>query len=554
MTGKGKELKKKKDTEKIESSLRENKEEDREVENSLTKPGKIKRVKGIIHTEDLWKARRCLVGMMNIVCSVRSIELRLQEWGLAEIEVKRLDGKSYLLAFDNDELYMMLEDVNWFYLKEIFLEIKPWSEKARFVERATWVELQGLPLHCWNHETIKKVAEQWGEFEALGENANMLLDCERVSVLITTSYEKKIEETVELEVGDEVYMVRASELRFKDVSQVKIQATENGEGRSDRQTKDSSSEATSADRTEEVNSQSHREEKEDALNAAVLGNSKNNYYSYDLVETISQLGESEMKGMGDKFHHLETQEQVTSVNEMKGEAMVSKTMEKFIGQVDVPTKDLEISNNFQESRVPTSDELSMRAREDLRDIGLGLEDKGLMVSVEGNSSQSQGLSRRPQDAMEFVNGVKNFELPELLYLTKISKKKERKFGSLSKIQDRFLSEVEKRKRDRSKKRLKKKEIEETISELEGRSITDSDIEAMRDILLKEAINTLAVGNTVGIKFIGDEQEERVGSLYISARLSCRVRMLLFQKQLDQEMELQVEGHSGFLARHSCVEE
>ncbi|KAL4271143.1 hypothetical protein GQ457_13G004020 [Hibiscus cannabinus] len=45
-----------------------------------------------------------------------------------------------------------------------------------------------------------------------------------------------------------------------------------------------------------------------------------------------------------------------------------------------------------------------------------------------------------------------------------------------------------------------------ISELEGRSITDSDIEVRRDILLKEALNTLAVGKTVGIEFIGDEQE------------------------------------------------
>ncbi|KAK8549673.1 hypothetical protein V6N13_073453 [Hibiscus sabdariffa] len=130
-----------------------------------------------------------------------------------------------------------------------------------------------------------------------------------------------------------------------------------------------------------------------------------------------------------------------------------------------------------------------------------------MVSVEGNSSHSQGSSQRPQDPVEFVNGVKNFELLELLYLTKIPKKKERKFGSLSKIQDRFLSEAEKRKRDRIKKRLKKKEIEETVSELEGRLITNSDIEAMRDILLKEAINTLTVGKTVGIKFIADEQEQ-----------------------------------------------
>ncbi|KAK8494974.1 hypothetical protein V6N12_034292 [Hibiscus sabdariffa] len=276
-----------------------------------------------------------------------------------------------------------------------------------------------------------------------------------------------------IEVGDEVYMVRASELGFKDVSQIKIQATEKEEGRPDRQTKDSSSEASSADRTMEVNSQ-----KEDALNAAIFGNLKINDYNYDLVETNNHLGESEMKGMEDRINQLETQEHVSTVNERKGEAVVSKIVEKVNGQVEVPAKDLVILNNLQESRVPTSVGLSLRAREEL--------------SV--------------MDAVEFANGEESFELSELQYLTKVSKKKERKIGSLSKIQDRFLSEVEKRKRDRVKKRLKKEEIEETISELEGRSITYSDIEARREILLKEAQNTLAVGKTVGIDFIGDEQE------------------------------------------------
>ncbi|KAK8633866.1 hypothetical protein V6N13_014701 [Hibiscus sabdariffa] len=144
-------------------------------------------------------------------------------------------------------------------------------------------------------------------------------------------------------------------------------------------------------------------------------------------------------------------------------------------------------------------------------MGLGLQDKGLRVSIEGNSPHSQGLSKDgcnqiPQDVVDFANGEESFVLPELQYLTKVSKKKERKIGSLSKIQDMFLSEAEKRKRDCVKKCLKKKEIEETLSELEGRSIMDSNIEARREILLKEAQITLAVGKTVGIDFIGDEQE------------------------------------------------
>ncbi|KAK9029964.1 hypothetical protein V6N11_031403 [Hibiscus sabdariffa] len=39
-------------------------------------------------------------------------------------------------------------------------------------------------------------------------------------------------------------------------------------------------------------------------------------------------------------------------------------------------------------------------------------------------------------------------------------------------------------------------------------------------------------------------------LCLSPRLGCRVRM----KELDQDLELLVEGHSGVLVWHSCVEE
>ncbi|KAK9042860.1 hypothetical protein V6N11_071215 [Hibiscus sabdariffa] len=261
---------------------------------------------------------------------------------------------------------------------------------------------------------------------------------------------------------------------------------------------------------EGTRSKANREEIFLEKNAAVLENSKNNDISYDLGETNCHLGESEMQGMEDRSHLCETPEQITLGIEMKDEAVVSKTLKNVIEKVEVPAQLVEFSNNYQEFRAPSSDGLSMRAREDLTDMGLGRQDKGIRVSGEGNSSHSQGSNKdgcnqRPQDAVNFVNGEKNFELPELHYLTKTSKKKERKFGSLSTIQDRFLSEAEKRKRVRIKKRLKRKEIEETFSELEGRSIT----EARRDFLLKEALKTLDIGKKVGIEFIGDEQEGEV---------------------------------------------
>ncbi|KAK8604722.1 hypothetical protein V6N13_099653 [Hibiscus sabdariffa] len=146
--------------------------------------------------------------------------LRLHEWGLGEIKVQRMGGKSYLMSFEDDELFTMLADVNWSYLKEIFAEVFPWSENVSHGGRATWLELYGLPLHCWNHGTIKKVAELWGAFESLGENANHSKDCEKVYALIVTNEEKRIEGLVEIEAGNMVHVVRVSEIDFKDDSAI----------------------------------------------------------------------------------------------------------------------------------------------------------------------------------------------------------------------------------------------------------------------------------------------------------------------------------------------
>ncbi|KAL4387841.1 hypothetical protein GQ457_09G016630 [Hibiscus cannabinus] len=48
----------------------------------------FKRIIGHVENEDLWNLRRCLVGVMDMVCSVSSIHSRLLKWGL------ELSGKS----------------------------------------------------------------------------------------------------------------------------------------------------------------------------------------------------------------------------------------------------------------------------------------------------------------------------------------------------------------------------------------------------------------------------------------------------------------------------
>ncbi|KAK8624681.1 hypothetical protein V6N13_089570 [Hibiscus sabdariffa] len=129
-----------------------------------------------------------------------------------------MGGKTFLLSFEDEDVFIMLEDLKWAYLKEIFCNVMVWSEDMRSPNRATWIEVRGLPLHAWNGTSLKRIAELWGNFEACGENVNQRIDSEKTSILITTNHPGRIDEEIIVEVGSKSYVIHIFELGFKDVT------------------------------------------------------------------------------------------------------------------------------------------------------------------------------------------------------------------------------------------------------------------------------------------------------------------------------------------------
>ncbi|KAK8696171.1 hypothetical protein V6N13_001308 [Hibiscus sabdariffa] len=214
--------------------------------------GRRLRIRGHIESEDLWKLKSCLVGEMPTVCATESVRYRLQQWGMGDIKVKRLG--------------------------EIFSSIRIWSENDTQVKRATWLELTGVPIHCWNVTTFKRLIQNWGEFEAFGENLDCSLDCEKMKILITTQQVQKTCEVVELEVGSMIYEVRVSEIGFSDPSSNCKETIRKEKGLlSENIEKRSKSESTSSSVGNRCNSliesvDRHTQSGEEELNAAVIGN------------------------------------------------------------------------------------------------------------------------------------------------------------------------------------------------------------------------------------------------------------------------------------------
>ncbi|KAH1130478.1 hypothetical protein J1N35_001856 [Gossypium stocksii] len=66
---------------------------------------------------------------------------RLSKFGLSEISIKRIQGRFFLIEGPDDEFMEVLKQNDWAYLKECFINIKPWSKKRYVFERVAWIDI-----------------------------------------------------------------------------------------------------------------------------------------------------------------------------------------------------------------------------------------------------------------------------------------------------------------------------------------------------------------------------------------------------------------------------
>ncbi|KAL4366696.1 hypothetical protein GQ457_05G034330 [Hibiscus cannabinus] len=180
-------------------------------QDSQMKP-RLKRVLGHVEEEALKKLEKCLIGTMATVCSTCQVQDRLQAWGLNDVTVKYMGGCRFLIDIKDQEVKSKLQLQEWAILKEVFSEVEAWTEVFHLPERTTWIQVTGVPLHCWNLTTFKRIVDYWGSLISLGENASQSIDCEKVTLLISTQHKGRINEVIEVEVGRDCFLVQVDEL------------------------------------------------------------------------------------------------------------------------------------------------------------------------------------------------------------------------------------------------------------------------------------------------------------------------------------------------------
>ncbi|KAK8648081.1 hypothetical protein V6N13_128843 [Hibiscus sabdariffa] len=348
---------------------------------------------------------------MATECSTEMVKDRLHAWGLGDTIVKSMGGKKFLLRIKDEELLELLENHKWSILEEVFANIEYWSESSQIVERSVWVELRGIPLHCWNYETFKRIAGMWGMLTALGGNANQGMDCEKITLLISTKQIQRIEEVINLE--------------------------------------------------HLPSDQAEREAESSSSSSSGSSNQRKKSKSQSFQGGDISLIEHEMKSA------LENKEEtlkknLNSTNSSKEENWCNE------------------NNDFPNTHVGVSKSVSPIS---IRPSWVNVVEKSLRVDHIEQTGEIVGAGFDP-----------------------IEERVTKNISAMGFERHNTHLEEDRKKRDRAKKRIKTKGKDIERTELEGNSITDSDMQVRRNALLEEAKRTLATGKVVGIEIIGDEAQ------------------------------------------------
>ncbi|KAH1091798.1 hypothetical protein J1N35_019055 [Gossypium stocksii] len=128
-----------------------------------------------------------------------------------------IQGRHFLVEIPDKELLEMLRKTEWSYLKDIFVKIEPWTEKLTIEERVSWIKVSGVPLHCWNYETFKRVAGIWEKLVSVGENLTKVNNFEKIELLISITQSFVVNEVISMEVGDVIFSIRVRERGLSDL-------------------------------------------------------------------------------------------------------------------------------------------------------------------------------------------------------------------------------------------------------------------------------------------------------------------------------------------------
>ncbi|KAK8690494.1 hypothetical protein V6N13_074027 [Hibiscus sabdariffa] len=111
-----------------------------------------------------------------------------------------------------DERQTMLERSD---MSKWFVNVEAWRPELTITNRSAWLSVVGLPMHLWSEESFNCISQLWGRLIRVEEATLEPQSFEQARILIETHILARVEETVELILGD-----WSGQIRVQDVEVV----------------------------------------------------------------------------------------------------------------------------------------------------------------------------------------------------------------------------------------------------------------------------------------------------------------------------------------------
>ncbi|KAE8661453.1 hypothetical protein F3Y22_tig00113725pilonHSYRG00344 [Hibiscus syriacus] len=137
---------------------------------------------------------------------------QIQAKGLAGFTLMRAAGNAVLMVFEDSDSLRIVKDEKLKTLAEWFSKVETSSESLVVECRRVWLVCEGIPFHAWNWNTLKNIASKWGKLVAIDNSGEFPLSFDRDKIQILTKVQGRIDELMELKVGDNLFKIMVHEV------------------------------------------------------------------------------------------------------------------------------------------------------------------------------------------------------------------------------------------------------------------------------------------------------------------------------------------------------
>ncbi|XP_039039105.1 uncharacterized protein LOC120176861 [Hibiscus syriacus] len=166
---------------------------------------------GVIDEDKLFTLKDSLVSWCRKFFKLKELATIMQKEGILRPRLMRLSGLAILIIFEDEESMNFTLNNQSEALQTCFGKVEVWSENVRCNSRRAWLSCKGIPPFVWSPSTFRNLVGKWGELISIEDETLNPGSFDRALFQVITNQQARVEEIVELRVGDRTFSVFVSE-------------------------------------------------------------------------------------------------------------------------------------------------------------------------------------------------------------------------------------------------------------------------------------------------------------------------------------------------------